>query len=184
MKKRMLLTVGALLGLGAVLAMAPHDVEAQSPRRGAPRLHHHPPPRIGQVVPRLPGAHTRLTYRDLDFYYYRGRFYRPGGTGYLIVPTPVGARFSALPYGATRVQVGVSIFYHHSGVFFTQAEAGYEVVAAPVGATVHMLPVGYSVMEFDGEELYVCDGVFYRYDPGRDLYVVVEPPPEELNAVR
>ena len=176
MDPRLLYVAPLSVGLAALLTLVPGEVRAQRNPRETPPLHNHPPPKIGQVVPALPIAPSPLTHRGSDLFFYRGRFYRPWTGGYLIVSTPIGARAPFLPPGAGRIRVGSDDLYYHSGAFFAPVGEEYEVISAPVGAAVETPPVGYSTVVIESQEFYESDGVYHRYDSGRDVYIVVEPP--------
>ena len=175
MGSRILLGLGALLALSAILLATPTDTLAQRARRPsqhAVRVLTQRP----RVVRRLPAAHVGLTLRGTPFFYYGGAFYRSGAGGYVVVGRPVGALAMSLPVGAVRVSIGASVFYRHQGVFFVQVDDRYEVVEPPVGASVDALPMGYEIVPTEFEDLYYHEGIYYRYDPGRDAYLIVEVP--------
>ena len=176
MKARVLGLIQALVGLTLLMMAAPLDATAQRGRRATRH-----PVRVVQPAPkvlaRLPVAHVGFTLRGTSFYYHGGAFYRRGPSGYVIVTHPVGAVAVSLPVGAVRVSIGASVFYRHEGVFFVRAGDAYEVVEPPIGGYVSALPMGYEIVAMDGEDLYYHEGIYYRYDPGRDVYLIVEPPP-------
>ena len=175
MKPRLQHAVLIVVGLGTLLLATPNEAVAQ---RGHRPVRHtvrvvHPPPRI---LARLPSAHIGLKLRGASFFYHGGAFYRHGPSGYVVVARPVGALTASLPVGAVRVTVGASVFYRHHGVFFLETGGEYEVVAPPIGASVEALPLGYEIVPMGEEDLYYHEGIYYRYDPGRDTYVIVAPP--------
>ena len=94
-----------------------------------------------------------------------------------MVGAPIGAVMLSVPSGAVEFRVGAAVFYRHGSAFFAPVDGGYEVVESPVGGIVDVLPMGYEIAATEPEELYYHEGVFYRYDPGRDASLIVEPPP-------
>jgi hypothetical protein len=130
----------------------------------------------GHVVRTLPRNHVTIKVGATPYHYHEGVFYRPGPAGSVVVRAPRGAVVPFLPRSHVTIQVGGRFYYYFEGTYFIHIEEGYEVVETPAGATVDMLPVGYETAYVDGEAFYVHDDAWYRYDPGRDVYVVVEEP--------
>ena len=170
-------TTKAMVLAATVIAstlVVPGAADAQ--RRSVPR---HTPTVVkrGQVVHNLPATHVSLTLGSSRFFYHQGVFYRPRGAGgYIVVGNPIGAITTTVPAGAVRIQLGGRTWFRHGTTFFVAVDGGYTVAEPPIGGTVEALPMGYEIIETESEDLYYHDGIFYRYDPGRDVYLVVEPP--------
>jgi hypothetical protein len=163
-----------IVGLTGLLALVPLDATAQARRPAASRAKVVNAP--GRFIPRLPATRVTFSLGPSRYFYHAGAFFRPVDNGYVVVRAPLGALTVSLPGGATTPHVRGRVFFRHGKTFFVEVGEGYEVVEAPVGATVPELPWGYETIEIGSEALYHLDGVDYRYDPGRDTYLVVEPP--------
>jgi len=114
-----------------------------------------------------------VTVAHQQYRYDQGVWYVPSGSGYQVVPAPVGATIATLPPGS--VAVGADQYYY-AGAYYQRAGQGYVVVAPRAGMVVERLPPG-------GEEVTVGDRRYVRigetyYQPvqvnGQPKYEVVE----------
>ncbi|GAB5535377.1 MAG: hypothetical protein Rubg2KO_16260 [Rubricoccaceae bacterium] len=156
----------AMLLIAGLLLVLPDPASAQA-RRGNDR------PR---VVRELPRDNVAIRVGARPYHYSGGVFYRRSGPGYVVVAAPRGAVVRTLPRAYVTLRIGSRTYYRFGTVFYVRVDGGYQVVTPPPGGTVDMLPVGYETVYVDGEAFYVHEGVWYRYDPGRDVYVTVEEP--------
>ncbi len=81
-----------------------------------------------------------------------------------------------LPAERTRIVVGGREYFYSRGVFYRPGPRGYWVSRAPIGAHVRVLPPGYVSLSVGGGPFFFYYGTYYRLDPVRRDYVVVEPP--------
>jgi hypothetical protein len=87
--------------------------------------------RRGHVVKRLPRGYRRTWRGNIPYYYYRGAFYRPDRSGFVVVGAPYGSVIVNLPIGYRRVWVDNSMYYSYGGNFYQRAPSGYAVVEPP-----------------------------------------------------
>ncbi len=150
-----------------LLLLIPESATAQA-RRAKPER--------GSVVRVLPRDNATIRVGNAPYHYRQGVFYRPDRSGYVVVRAPRGAVVQTLPRTYVTIRLGTHLYYYDEGTYYLPVDEGYRVVDPPIGATLDMPPVGYETVYVDGEPFYVYDDVWYRYDPGRDVYVVVEEP--------
>jgi hypothetical protein len=95
--------------------------------------HLHP---IGFRINVLPTTSIRFVIGGLPYFYYTGVFYRPYGTGYIVVSAPIGAFVSSLPDGFIAFTIGVATYYYFNDTYYVWDEfrSGYVVVEKPTGA--------------------------------------------------
>ncbi len=74
---------------------------------------HHGPhyPRVGYVVPILPGGAVVVNYRGGPFYYQAGVWYRPSGPGFVVITPPLGIVAPVLPPAYTTMYAGGVSYY-------------------------------------------------------------------------
>lgn len=84
----------------------------------------------------LPQGYVRLVVGGLPYFYYSGVYYRPYGTGYIVVSAPIGAFVSTLPDGFIAFTIGLATFYYINDTYYVWDEDrnGYVVVEKPAGA--------------------------------------------------
>lgn len=92
--------------------------------------------KTGYRLPVLPRTHVRIMFGGLPYFYYSGIFYRPHGTGYIVVTAPVGALVRTLPFGFIAFTIGLSTYYYVNDDYYVWDEdrEAYRVVAKPPGA--------------------------------------------------
>jgi hypothetical protein len=91
---------------------------------------------IGFRLHVLPTPYVRIVIGGLPYFYSRGVYYRPYGSGYIVVSAPIGAFVQTLPEGFIAFTIGLNTFYFINDTYYMWDEArdGFVVVAKPVGA--------------------------------------------------
>ncbi len=135
-------------------------------------------PRRGAQITKLPRKTTIVSYRNANYHYRNGIFYRPINGTYIVAAPPRGIRISVLPPNAHRIVIqGRSPYYYYYGTYYSPVSSGgYEVIDAPIGARVDALPDGYDVFELDGLVYYRLGDTYYKavLEPnGNVIYEVV-----------
>jgi len=88
-------------------------------------------------VPGVPAGFTRIWYRDSQYYYADGYWYRPQGPRYVVTLPPTGVRVSALPAFAETLWMGGTTYYFAAGSYYrTDPGGGFVTVADPNVAAV------------------------------------------------
>jgi len=104
--------------------------------------HYYPAP--GGFAPVLPRGAVGIHYRNDQFFFQGGVWYRPYGERFRVVVPPVGIVVSLLPPTYVTLRVGGLPYYYANGVYYTAAVSGpgYVVVAPPADAVaVTAVPV-------------------------------------------
>ncbi|WP_295466228.1 DUF6515 family protein [uncultured Pseudomonas sp.] len=97
----------------------------------------HPQWRPGFEVPGIPAGFTRVWYRDSQYYYADGYWYRPQGPRYVVTLPPTGVRVSVLPAFAETLWMGGTTYYFAAGSYYrTDPGGGFVTVADPTVAAV------------------------------------------------
>ena len=111
-----------------------------------------------------------------QYYYDNGVYYEPSGSGYVVVPPPIGAVVSYLPAGYITVQVGDDIYYYYGGAFYISQGGSFRVVPAPVGAIVTEIPEGATDQVINGVDYLLFNNTYYQpiSQNGQDAYEVVQ----------
>jgi len=101
--------------------------------------HDHYYPRRGYVVHDLPPPYHRVHYRDQDFFFYGGVWYRPYGRRYVVVAPPVGVVIPTLPAFYTTLWIGGIPYYYANDTYYVWRpdREGYLVTEPPAGVTEH-----------------------------------------------
>lgn len=116
----------------ALLAMGVVNVEtAQAYRTHRTVVVSDSGPRHGVVVRTLPRGYRPLRFRNVDYFYHGGAFYRRAPGGFVVVKAPVGAVVFDLPVGFRRVDIGRVSYYRYGDVYYRKAPSGYIVAEAP-----------------------------------------------------
>ncbi|MFC8751843.1 DUF6515 family protein [Pseudomonas oryzihabitans] len=93
--------------------------------------------RPGFEVPGVPAGFTRVWYRDSQYYYADGYWYRPQGPRYVVTLPPTGVRVSVLPAFAETLWMGGTTYYFAAGSYYrTDPGGGFVTVADPTVAAV------------------------------------------------
>jgi hypothetical protein len=110
------------------------------------------------------------------YYYDQGVYYEPSGSGYAVVPAPVGAIVNYLPPGYETTMAGDDTYYYYGGSFYISNGDGYQVVPAPVGAVVTQIPDGATEQQINGESYLLYNNTYYQpvSQDGQDAYEVVQ----------
>ncbi|MBO4370419.1 MAG: hypothetical protein J5808_03540 [Paludibacteraceae bacterium] len=131
----------------------------------------------GEYRPAPPVYHE-VRYRNIDYRYAGGVYYRPYGDVWMVCRPPVGAFVPAVFYVAPMPTVRVRVdgiyrnYYYDDGVFFLWENDGYRAVLAPIGAKIKGLPSYYDIYYIDGRTYYLVDDVVFR-KVGINTYKVV-----------
>jgi hypothetical protein len=99
------------------------------------RFHHnHYYPAAGYAVTVLPSGNVGIAFRGGRYFYHSGVWFRPGGSGYVVVRPPVGIAVAALPVGYATVWSRGVPYYYANDVYYMQGPGGYVVAEAPPDA--------------------------------------------------
>ncbi len=90
-------------------------------------------PRRGYVVNQLPPPHRRLRYRNEDFYFYGGVWYRPSGRRFVVIAPPIGIVVPTLPAFYTTLWIGGIPYYYANDSYYVWRpdREGYMVTEPP-----------------------------------------------------
>ena len=118
-----------------------------------------------------------VTVASQQYHYDQGVYYVTSGSGYTVVPAPVGATVVSLPPGSQTVVINETTNnYYYGGTYYEKKPEGYVVVPPTAGAVVENLPEGGKEVKL-GEVTYVQVGETY-YQPivqdGKNMYEVVD----------
>ena len=91
-------------------------------------------------------------------------------------PRPPAGHVERLPSHAREIHVHRDSYWYRGGIFYSPGVRGYDVVRAPIGAWVEVLPRGYHRVRVGLNLYYVFNNDYYRWDPARRVYVVVQEP--------
>ena len=186
--------VGILCMSFVMTAVMPTDIMAQSKSRkektekkatpkavnksqaATPVKHYNTQPRRGDVITKLPQKTTIVNYRNSNYHYRDGIFYRPINGSYTIAAPPFGIHVSVLPPNPYRVVLTGRSYYYYYGTYYLPSTSGdgYDVVEPPLGARVDALPEGYEVFELEGNVYYRLDETYYKAVLEPNGYVVYE----------
>jgi len=100
-------------------------------RREAPRpvyRHYYKP---GYRFSPLPYGHSKIFVNTVPYYFFDGYFYRPAGSGYVIVESPMGAIVASLPRLHHIVHRRGEPYYIVGDTFYRRHPRGYVVVPDP-----------------------------------------------------
>jgi len=139
---------GALgIALIAASLLAGNAALADPPRRDAQRRDAHSDrqdhrPIRGVVVPRLAPDHRVVRYRDANYYFSSGIWYRPMGSRFVVVAPPISAVIPFLPAGYITLSIGGHPYYRYNDIYYVRDDRGYVVVNPPqdVGSPAQPAP--------------------------------------------
>ena len=122
-----------LVGLAWLALSASGTVQAyEVPRRRASWEWRH----RSRTVVVLPADAIPIRAVGGPSYYCRGRYYRRGSDGYVLIAAPIGAVVPALPAEHRTVVIDGVTYHEYDGVYYKGGPAGYTVVPiAQVPAT-------------------------------------------------
>ncbi len=66
----------------------------------------------------MPTGFTRVWYRDSQYYYADGYWYRPQGRAMVVTLPPTGVRVSVLPAFAETLWMGGTTYYFAAGSYY------------------------------------------------------------------
>lgn len=79
---------------------------------------------------RPPAGSRRMSHGNRQYIYHGGRFYRPGGSGYVHSRPPAGIVVYSLPAAALIVLAGLT-YYVYDNIYYQKVPSGYMVVDTP-----------------------------------------------------
>ncbi len=128
-----------------------------------PIKHYSKQPRRGAQITQLPRKTVVVNYRNSNYHYRNGIFYRPVQNSFIVATPPIGIRVDILPPNPLRMSIrGFDYFYYYGTFYASIPRGGFEVVSPPVGAIVDALPNGYQVFELEGRVYYRLDETYYK----------------------
>ncbi|MCF6203009.1 MAG: DUF6515 family protein [Methylococcaceae bacterium] len=97
------------------------------------RYHHNRQyPRRGYMTKRLPFRRPPIRYRNHDYFFHRGIWYRPSGPRFTVVVPPIGIVVPNLPSFYTTLWFGNIPYYYANDVYYTwEANRNGYVVTKP-----------------------------------------------------
>ena len=100
-------------------------------------------PRFGYITPRIPDRRIRIVYRDRDYFFYGGVWYRPHGLDFEVIAPPIGIYVPVLPPYYTTIWIGGRPYYYANDVYYIwrSDRSRYQVVEAPNGVEQEDLPL-------------------------------------------
>jgi hypothetical protein len=127
MKRNHRLNLLAALALGALGSCTYYE----TPTTATPEYS------VGHVVTTLPSGYRTVTIGGTRYYSYGDSYYRPHGSGYIVVDSPYGATRSdvtvvrELPSGYRVITRGGQRYYQVGNVYYQSRAGGYVVVDSP-----------------------------------------------------
>lgn len=132
---------------GTAVAEEWHGRHDHGDRRGVyfdEHYHHrHYYPAVGFSVPLLPIDSLALTFNGGRLFFNAGVWYRPVGSGYVVIRPPVGIAVPLLPPGYSTVWAGSSPYYYANDTYYAATPNGYVVVTPPAVPVSETPPQGY-----------------------------------------
>jgi hypothetical protein len=125
--------------------------------------------RVPGIVNLLPRGHGKAHYKGRPYYFHGGRFYRPYGRRYIVVPPPRRLIVPWLPIGCATLLIAGITYFTYLGVYYQRVPTGYMVVAPPAGAPPPVVSPSYSSVTVISAALNVRQGPGSNYPV---LYVV------------
>lgn len=158
-----------------LLAFSPQNIHAQSKkelkrsakektvtnRQQSAKVRNTSPTHNRRVVNVTPQART-VRYRNIDYRYHNGTFYRPQGNTFIITRPPIGIRISVLPPQHISLRFRNRSFYYFEGIYYSRINEEYEVIQPPLGARINRLPQYNELVFLDGREYYLSEGIYYK----------------------
>ncbi|OLS63862.1 DUF6515 family protein [Pseudomonas putida] len=108
--------------------------------------------RPGHAIDRFPDRYWKVPYRGQDYFYSGGYWYRPHGSGYVVVTPPYGVRVSYLPDYAREMWIGGALFFLVADTYYQYQQASQEYVVVNPPQVQQPAPVqqgsGYDVIAY------------------------------------
>lgn len=90
-----------------------------------------PPARVGVTVNVLPDRYQVARYRNQEFFFKSGVYYRKHKAGFIVVRAPVGLRVTSLPLGYKRLVLRGKPYFYFNSVYYVKDGGDYLIVANP-----------------------------------------------------
>jgi len=134
----------------------------------------------------FPRTAVVIPYRNYNYHYSDGYFYRPYGSSFRIVIPPVGIYVNILPRGYRTVYYPGGSCYYYNGTYYRGTNNRYEVINAPVGAAVPELLANAKPVIINNEKLYELNGTYYKEETNSngDITYKVVGKPNDVEAGR
>lgn len=88
--------------------------------------------RPGHTMDRFTDRYWKVPYRGQDYFYSEGYWYRPHGSGYVVVRPPYGVRVTSLPGYAQEMWIGGALFFLAADTYYQYlSDTGEYVVVNP-----------------------------------------------------
>ncbi len=102
-----------------------------------------PFPRHGHHVDRLPFRRPPIRYRNHDYFYQRGAWYRPSGSRFIVTIPPFGIVVPSLPPFYATIWSHGTPYYYANDVYYTwrSNRNGYVVTEPPKGINEQEVPL-------------------------------------------
>lgn len=131
----------ALLAVALAAALAA-PVQAQRLHLDQRYHHDHYYPAPGVTVRNLPLGAVSATWRERNWFFHGGVWFRPAGPSYIVAVPPRGIVVPYLPPAFVTLWIGGIAYYYANGVYYAAAPEGYVVVAPPPGVeTAQAVPL-------------------------------------------
>jgi hypothetical protein len=132
-------------------------------------------PKWGARVTKIHTKASLLKWRNHNYYFHSGVYYRKINNKYRIVAAPIGIRIAVLPTEATKIVVRHKPYYYYYGTFYIkQKDNSFETTNPPVGAKVEILPDGLEEVVIEDETAYKLDDIFFKPELTNDGKLVYE----------
>lgn len=132
----------------------------------------------------LPRTAVIVPYRNYNYRYADGYFYRPFGASFRIVIPPVGIYVNILPRGYRAIYYPGGSCYYYNGTYYRSYNSRYEVIEAPIGAAVPELIANAKTVVVNNEKLYEMNDTYYKEEIGSNgdiIYKVVGKKGEQVS---
>ena len=157
-----------------------------------------PSPKFGMQMGALPNGYFSFDIGRSSYYYYNGIYYRPYGTGFMVITPPMGAIVYQLPPSAAPTQIDGEKYYESNGTYYKEGidsenRFSYKVVGTDgvinqdsgagessttkVGYKTDEIPAHCRPVVIDGERLYAtASGQYYKkiFEGDKVYYELVE----------
>jgi hypothetical protein len=126
-------------------------------------------PKWGARVTKLHAKASLIKWKEYNYYFHSGVYYRKVNNKYSIVHAPIGIRVAVLPVEAARIVVRSKPYYYYYGTFYIkQKDNTYETTNPPIGAKVEILPDGLEEVTIEGETMYKLEDIAFKPELSKD----------------